>query len=129
MPDERTTDGQVRLDGPASLTETLDDLAGRGWTCSLVAEDGGMLRCGACGETVGAPDLEPAAFRRLEGASDPADMLLVVAVRCPCCGCADVLTLAFGPMADDRSNDIIVGLDLPDDPGWPPPRPADASPT
>ena len=115
-PEERSMDV-----GPSSLTSVLRLLAGRGWTATLIAEDGGLLRCDTCNGTVAAKDLRPVAFRRLEGASDPADMMLVAAVRCPCCGCADVLTLGYGPNADERSADILVDLDLPDDPSWPPP--------
>ena len=48
--------------------------------------------------------------RRLEGASDPDDMISVVAVTCPRCGTGGTLVLKYGPTAPE--NEAAVGQQL-----------------
>ncbi len=50
---------------------------------------------------------------RLEGASDPADMLMVLGGRCPYCGTLGTLTLNFGPTADGGEDRLLERLVLP----------------
>lgn len=58
------------------------------------------LRCSSCG-TVSPPETFDRVWsERLEGASDPADMLHVSALCCPACGDGGVLVLNYGPEAD-----------------------------
>jgi hypothetical protein len=60
----------------------------------------------------------------LEGASDPDDMMTVIAARCPHCGVAGTLVLGYGPNASPEhvavsralGDGITRGLD-PDAPG------------
>ena len=54
----------------------------------------------------------------MEGASDPDDMLALVAMTCPQCGARGTLVLAFGPMAPEADVDVLVRLEDP-----PPPDP------
>ena len=49
---------------------------------------------------------------RLEGASDPADMSLVVPLDCPDCGARGVLVLRYGPEASMEEADVLAVLDL-----------------
>ena len=37
----------------------------------------------------------------MEGASDPADMITVVATSCPVCGADGTMVLGYGPAASD----------------------------
>jgi len=106
---------------PASLVDVLAQLREAGWTDDLRTEPEGRVRCPSCEGSVPAHELEAVAHRRLEGESDPADMLLVVAARCRGCGGAGVLTLGFGPNADERDADVLAELDLSAHPMWPPP--------
>ena len=48
--------------------------------------------------------------RRLEGASDPDDLALVVATNCPICGAPATLVLSYGPHASDQDSDIVLAL-------------------
>jgi len=107
--------------GSTSLVDVLAQLREAGWTDDLRTEAEGRVRCPSCEGSVPASELEVVAHRRLEGASDPADMLLVVAARCRGCESAGVLTLGFGPNADERDADVLADLDLSERPAWPPP--------
>lgn len=49
--------------------------------------------------------------RRTEGASDPADMALVVALECPTCGAKGVLALKYGPGAAAEEAELLRQLD------------------
>ena len=49
-------------------------------------------------------------LRRLEGASDPSDMLAVVAITCPACAARGTVILGYGPMATQQDADVLQGL-------------------
>jgi ribosomal protein S27AE len=72
--------------------------------------DDGRLRCSHCGEIVAAADIERIWSQRLEGASDPADMLHVSALRCPACDGEGVFVAHFGPAADPGEVEILHSL-------------------
>lgn len=78
-----------------------------------LVERGGAVHCLTCGTTT-----EPAAFpidrvERLEGASDPDDMLMVLGGRCPYCATLGTLTLNFGPTAEAGEDRLLERLVLP----------------
>ena len=80
-----------------TLIEVLHGYEEAGWTTIFGVLDDGSVRCGAC-DTVTAPsELEVHSLRRMEGASDPADMLAVLAIRCRACGGGGVVVVNFGP--------------------------------
>ena len=80
-----------------TLVEVLNDYEDAGWVTSFEVLEDGSVRCGTCLATTPPGTLEIHSLRRLEGASDPADMLAVIAVRCPSCGGGGVIVLNFGP--------------------------------
>ena len=80
-----------------TLTHVLDELGASGWTGQFVAREGGAVRCTTCAAVLAARDLVVHRERRLEGASDPDDLSLVVATDCPVCGTAGTLVLSYGP--------------------------------
>lgn len=98
-PSDNTTGGDV-------LASFRQD----GYHADLWARPGGQVRCGACGVTSPAGRFAIGRQRRLEGASDPADMQLVVGATCPACGAKGVLTLQYGPAAGPDEADIVVAL-------------------
>ncbi len=85
--------------------------------------DEGRLQCSHCGEIVAAERVERVWSQRLEGASDPADMLHVSALRCPACGGGGVFVAHFGPAADPGESAVLAALPSP-----PNPSPPNASP-
>lgn len=94
-----------------SLTDVLRSLGDAGFSSSFLPRAGGTLQCGSCGTAGRAGDLEVAAERRLEGASDPDDLILVVAASCGSCGAGGVAVLGYGPGASEVDADIVVALD------------------
>jgi hypothetical protein len=103
------------LEGVARDAETLLDVLARytdkGWSSQFAARTGGMVECESCRNTTPAVDVPVLELRRLEGASDPDDMLAVVAIECPRCGLRGSLVLNYGPTATEDVASVLLGLD------------------
>ncbi len=80
-----------------TLVEVLHGYEDAGWTTDFEVLEDGSVRCGTCQVVTPPNAVVIQALRRLEGASDPADMLAVLAVRCPSCGGRGVVVVNFGP--------------------------------
>jgi ribosomal protein S27AE len=79
-----------------TLTEVLNGMRELGFGTSFTAQDGARLRCGHCEVTSAATAFVVEDTRRLEGASDPDDLVTVVAAFCPECGSGGSLVLGYG---------------------------------
>ncbi|MEX1106537.1 MAG: hypothetical protein WEB78_10085 [Ilumatobacteraceae bacterium] len=85
---------------------------------------GVALRCSRCTSIVSASAVAMHSLRRMEGASDPADMLAVVALTCPVCGAEGTAVVSYGPMASAEDSDLLLALrDRRDDDRLPPGAP------
>ena len=82
----------------------------RGFSEQLIPVDGAAFECSGCGERSAATAFEIEAARRFEGASDPDDMVTVIAARCPRCGAGGTVVLGYGPTASDTDADISAAL-------------------
>ncbi len=82
-----------------------------GFAGDFSVDDEAMVLCHTCQGHVAPSDLQVVSLRRLEGASDPADMLAVVALSCPICGVDGMLLLNYGPEASAEHAQVIVNLD------------------
>jgi hypothetical protein len=83
-----------------SLAEVLADFERAGFDGHFdIDEDSGTCLCTACGHAAAAEEVEVADARRLEGASDPAEMASVIGVRCPTCGRQGTVVCRYGPEA------------------------------
>lgn len=114
-PPPRDVPGVAR--DPTSLTAILEELGRDGFRAELapVGRDRpGAIRCGACGEASDASLFTVADFRRMEGASDPDEMVAVAALRCPICDTGGALVLTYGP--EVTADDAAVLERLPDPP-------------
>lgn len=102
------------LDGVARGAETLLDVLARftrqGWSSQFATRSGGTVECESCRHAVDASEVPVLELRRLEGASDPDDMLAVVAVECPNCGLRGSLVLNYGPTATEEDAAVLLGL-------------------
>lgn len=114
MSEGTQTDGPAR--DPSSMFEILRDFQANGYAGDLFAEEGGDIRCGTCGVSTPAGSFEVAELRRMEGASDPADMAAVVAAPCPACGAKGVLVVMYGPEAGPADQDVFAALPTPASP-------------
>lgn len=98
---------------PSDNTAEQDVLAAfaeEGHTAELWSKPGARILCGTCHTTSPASAFTVALQRRLEGASDPADMQLVIGATCPACGAKGVLNLHYGPTAGEDDADVLVAL-------------------
>jgi len=89
----------------AVLQRLLED----GYDADFFAVEGG-LRCGRCREVTPGTDIELDALRRLEGASDPADMASVLAATCPSCGAKGTAMVKYGPDATAEEDQLLRTL-------------------
>jgi hypothetical protein len=105
--------------GASTLSETLGELSGLGFDGEFsVAGDGGIsrpasidaLRCHRCRAEFAASEGTVDRIERLEGVSDPDDMLAVVAMRCPRCGAAGTLVLNYGPESTPEQAAVLASL-------------------
>ena len=106
------------LDGVARDANTLLDVIGslerEGFGGQFVARDGAVVECMNCKARTPARDMTgDHRIRRLEGASDPADMLAVAALTCPSCGTKGTLVLNYGPEASTTDDEVLRYLDVP----------------
>jgi hypothetical protein len=93
-----------------TLVEVLDQYAEGGFDSTFWAEEGGIVRCEACDSTLEPGRMKMQSLRRLEGASDPDDMMAVVAMECPVCGRAGTMVLGFGPSASEADQQVMSCL-------------------
>ncbi|MGH9186281.1 MAG: hypothetical protein ACRD0U_10780 [Acidimicrobiales bacterium] len=95
----------VPTDGD-TLVEVLADFAAEGYTANFTITDRGTIRCPNGGHEHQPEEMELHGWRRLEGASDPADMMAVLALVCPRCGTKGSAVAHFGP--DSTPGEVAV---------------------
>jgi len=98
MPDDKTID------------EVISDLEADGYGAQMAARAGGRIVCFACRQESPADDVDVHALHRIEGVSDPDDMVAVAALTCPRCGARGTIVLGYGPEADPDDSDALVRL-------------------
>jgi len=92
------------------MVAVLDSYASIGFTGEFEPRDGPTITCSSCGVTSPASAVTVVSMRRLEGASDPDDMVVVAAVRCPLCSTQGVMVLGYGPAATGLDADVLLAL-------------------
>lgn len=93
------------------LLAVLSAFEADGFTGQFDSRDDGTIRCLTCGRDVDPGEALAGDPYRLEGASDPADMLAVVPVRCPSCRTAGVLVATYGPEATLADAEVLRRLE------------------
>jgi endogenous inhibitor of DNA gyrase (YacG/DUF329 family) len=81
-----------------------------GWTENMSATDDGEVRCPQCGKVSSTDDVTFDRLRRLEGASDPDDMMAVIGVTCPNCEAKGVIVAHYGPNASEADAFLLQAL-------------------
>ncbi len=94
----------------ATLSEILATLEAQGFTGQMASRPGGMIICFTCRQESPAAGYELHSQRRTEGASDPDDMLAIVALTCPACGARGTAVLGYGPESDDNDAEVLARL-------------------
>lgn len=98
--------------GSDTLVGLLRQASERGFDTQLIARPDGTVECESCGATSPASSVKAVRDHRLEGASDAADLMLVVEASCPACGTGGVLTMGYGPNATAEDEAVLADLDL-----------------
>ncbi len=93
-----------------TLTTALQALERAGYAGQFKVLDFARVQCLTCREEFDGRDAAIESLRRLEGASDPADMLAVVALTCPRCDAKGTLVLSYGPDASLEESQLLVAL-------------------
>jgi hypothetical protein len=93
-----------------TLLEVLAEFGAKGYGGSMWVAENGKIRCEGCQHEFDPSELRVHELRRLEGASDPDDMLAVVAVECPVCGLRGTVVLHFGPEASAEEMEALTHL-------------------
>jgi hypothetical protein len=88
----------------------------KGFNGELAVRGDGAIECLTCRRVQPARSFDARALRRLEGASDPDDMLAVAALVCPNCGARAALVLNYGPLASAEDAAVLRDLDEPPPP-------------
>ena len=98
----------------ASDASTIQEVTARleadGYTGQFATRADASVVCFTCRDEAPAAGLDVATICRLEGASDPADMLAVAAVTCPGCGAKGTLVLNYGADATPEDDDVLAAL-------------------
>jgi hypothetical protein len=81
------------------LLEVLRRFEDDGYASQFRSIDGGRIECLTCHTAFAADRHQPIEVVRLEGVSDPADMLMVVPLECPNCSSRGTLVANYGPEA------------------------------
>ena len=97
--------------GADDLVEIVSAFQARGFDAQLVPTEDAELVCKACGTKQRAARYKQHGQCRTEGASDPADMALVVALECSQCGARGVIALKYGPDASPEESELLRQLD------------------
>ena len=88
----------------------LAELEADGWAGQMVPLEGGDVRCLTCRQEFPASQIPAESVRRLEGVSDPADMMIVVPATCPHCDAKGVLVAHYGPDGGPEDSDVVAAL-------------------
>ncbi|HEV8298467.1 MAG TPA: hypothetical protein VGQ20_14275 [Acidimicrobiales bacterium] len=103
--------GEGKMPADATLVEVIHRYETAGFDTQFSARDGGRIHCAHCGVDSDPHTVEIVSLRRMEGASDPADMIAVVAMRCPSCDSQGVLVLNYGPDSTLEEADALLALE------------------
>ena len=89
-----------------TLSAVLADYGDAGYAGQLRVDDDGV-HCSVCSSVSPADRIEVRSLRRLEGASDPADMVAVIATACPVCATMGTMVVMFGPEASEAEATLL----------------------
>jgi len=109
--EEPSVSGEGAPSDNTTLSAVVADYESAGFTTAFLIRDGGTITCRHCGQTSPARQFSLHSLRRLEGASDPADMVAVAAVHCPSCEARGLLVLPYGPEAGEDETLVYLALD------------------
>jgi hypothetical protein len=97
--------------GGATVLDFLAHFEKEGYRSSFLVRAGGNMECTSCGAVLRADEFPLHRLRRVEGASDPADMCIVGATTCRNCGARGTFTACIGASCPPEDADVLRLLD------------------
>lgn len=97
--------------GGLTIADAIHEFESKGYLAHFVVREGAAVKCTECGARLRPSDVPLEAMRRTEGASDPADMVFVGALRCPACGAQGTAVLSYGPTASPEEAEVLRELE------------------
>lgn len=94
-----------------TILDVLGELESLGFTGQFMPREGGQVECLTCHRLSPADETVFRQLRRLEGASDPDDMLAVVGLACPHCSAQGTAVLGYGPEAEAVDTEVLERLE------------------
>ena len=94
-----------------ALLDVTDQMAAAGGDGQFQTLEGAQIRCLTCRERFGADTQHADDVARLEGASDPADMAMLVPVVEQFGHTTGTLVVRYGPEASAEEAELLVALD------------------
>ena len=94
-----------------TILDVLTDLEAKGFVGQFVPRAGAEVDCLQCHQRWPADKTALRELQRLEGASDPADMVAVVGLQCPRCGHLGTAALSYGPEASAIDIEVLSRLE------------------
>jgi hypothetical protein len=95
-----------------TLVAVLDAARRGGYDEDFYVAEDGALCCRVCGVCCEPERAEVDDLRRLEGASDPSDMVCVLSVRCGACNARGTAIVRFGPEAGEGDGELLRRLPI-----------------
>ena len=95
----------------SSLLSVLRRFDAEGFSSQFQATEGAVITCLTCRAELPVSSVDANRIVRLEGASDPSDMLAIIPVECPECGARGTLVSNFGPEATVEEAEVLIALD------------------
>jgi len=94
-----------------TILEVLGEMETQGFAGQFVPRDGAQVECVACHQLMPADTTVLRRLERLEGASDPDDMVAVVALECRHCGAKGTAVLSYGPEAPIADAEVLQSFE------------------
>jgi hypothetical protein len=114
LPRPATADQPMPVAGAPSDNTTLmaviEGLEAMGFADQMSVTEDAFVQCHCCSQRNDPHDVIVHELRRLEGASDPADMMMVIGAVCPICSCRGTLVMGYGPNTSGAEDQVILAL-------------------
>lgn len=94
-----------------TLVDVLAEMAEDGFVENFGVTRDGRIRCSSCGHVEDPADMSMVAIRRLEGASDPDDMVAVLALVCRKCGARGTVVVKYGPGSTEEELAVLAAVE------------------
>lgn len=94
-----------------SMGEVEAELSAGGFDGQFQALTEGRLRCLTCRSVFSVEGHRAQDTRRVEGASDPDDMAIIIPLVCPVCATPGTLTAHYGPGASEEEASVLQAFE------------------